>query len=579
MIQTRTSPPLIFPFIFLFAVCIFFIIPNNTVNAQAQTFGPNLIANPSFESSVGGNPTNWKKGGYGTNTRTFSYPVAGNTANGTSTGASVSITSYTNGDAKWYFDEVPVTPGTQYEFSNYSLSDVSTRIGIRYTLSDGTFSYLPSVSIGSSAAFQKNSFQFTVPPNVVSLTAFHVLYSVGTLTVDDYALQEITETNPGVPPNGSLEIAGSDENQSNNPAHWIRGRWGTNTTTFTYPTAGVNCAGCGSKAATVQITSYTSGDAKWSFNPISLAPGMYEYSDQYISNTTSYLTVQYHYALGGFSYENIAVLPPTASFTLVSKKFPVPEGVADITVFHLIKSVGSLTIDEVRIAESNQDGIFSTGAVSLTFDDGWRSHYDTVLPKLTSAGLIGTFFIASRQLADYGFPGYITVNEVQNIAASGHEIGAHTRTHAHLASLSTSQQQNEIIGSYNDLQSMLQTMNVGSVTSFAYPFGEFNNTTHDILRNSGMTVARGSYGGNNSSATDPYILTRFPINYNTTFAQTRQAIDSAIASKQWIILVFHEVNESGSYYSTTPATFNQIIDYIDSANIRTVTIAEGRQDM
>ncbi|HEY4507009.1 MAG TPA: hypothetical protein VJH71_02530, partial [Candidatus Paceibacterota bacterium] len=54
----------------------------------------NLIINSSLELSAGADPANWHRGGWGTNTAIFTYPTAGETGNG----ASIQITSYTDGD-------------------------------------------------------------------------------------------------------------------------------------------------------------------------------------------------------------------------------------------------------------------------------------------------------------------------------------------------------------------------------------------------------------------------------------------------------------------------------------------------
>ena len=45
--------------------------------APALAAGPNLIANPSLETAAGALPASWQKGGFGTNTTVFTYPVAG----------------------------------------------------------------------------------------------------------------------------------------------------------------------------------------------------------------------------------------------------------------------------------------------------------------------------------------------------------------------------------------------------------------------------------------------------------------------------------------------------------------------
>src|SRR6185369_11909577 len=100
----------------------------------------NLISNPSLETqTTNGLPADWAKGRWGTNTTTFTYPIAGYQS---AKAAQVNISQYTTGDAKWYFKDVPVVPGTAYEFSDYYSSNVTTYITLRFTLNDGTFKYL-----------------------------------------------------------------------------------------------------------------------------------------------------------------------------------------------------------------------------------------------------------------------------------------------------------------------------------------------------------------------------------------------------------------------------------------------------
>lgn len=72
------------------------VAPQAAANA-AETLGPNLIPNASLENGST-LPTSWHKGGYGTNARTLSYPVAGV---GGSRGIGLTVTGYQSGDAKW----------------------------------------------------------------------------------------------------------------------------------------------------------------------------------------------------------------------------------------------------------------------------------------------------------------------------------------------------------------------------------------------------------------------------------------------------------------------------------------------
>jgi hypothetical protein len=160
-----------------------------TVNNTATTTPPsttNLVPNGDFETAgTAGNPANWNRGGWGTNTRTFNYPVAGNTGNG----AEVVVSGYTNGDAKWYFDPVAVVGGTQYTVSDQYKSTVSTEILLQFTLVNGTFQYQSLANLASTAGVWQNFSQIvTVPAGVTHVTLFHVVTGNGSLTIDNVSI-------------------------------------------------------------------------------------------------------------------------------------------------------------------------------------------------------------------------------------------------------------------------------------------------------------------------------------------------------------------------------------------------------
>ncbi len=368
-------------------------------------------------------------------------------------------------------------------------------------------------------------------------------------------------------PNGSLESADSSGVL---PVSWRKGGYGSNTRSLTYPVPGVG----GGKAVKTAITSYVSGDAKWFFNPISLSPGLYTYSDDYMSDRASIVTVQFERTDGTFAYIDIATLQPSATFQSISVDFSVPANTANVTIFHLIKGVGFVTVDNVAVRfKESPSGIFSTGAVTLRFDDGWLSQYENALPKLNSTGLKGTFYIVTRQMAEQGFPGYINQTQLRNIYTAGNEIAAHTRTHRDLTTLSSSVQQSEIQGSRQDLIGW----NVGSILSFAVPFGSYNQSLITMIQNAGFTSMVTANGGLNLETADAFQLARVSADTRNSLAQLKQAVDSAAANKQWLIITFHEINTSGRTYSITPANFNAIIDYIVQKGIPVVTVSEGVQ--
>lgn len=563
MAKTEQYRKIISLVIFTLGGAFLFALP-----VHAQTVGPNLIGNPSFKSSPI-SPTGWSKGGYGNNTRVFSYPVTGYDD---AYAAKVSITTYTGGDAKWFFGDVAVQSGHTYQFSDYFQSNVPSVVTARYTLSGGGYMYKDILLLSPNSAYQNAAIKFIVPQNAVSLTIFHLINQVGVLTTDDYLLNEIIPALPSGEPNLIPNADFESSDSTNKPTFWNAGSWGNNISTFTYPVVGVS----GSRGAQVVINNHLSGDAKWHFTPLALSPGVYTYSDQYTSSVTSKFTVQYEDVNGNFSYIDIGMFPPSSVFTTASAELSVPANIRNVTVFHLISSTGSLVVDNAYLKlTSVPSGIFTTGAISLTFDDGTLSQYQNAVPKLNSTGFKGTFYIISRELSDYGYLGFMSIAQIVDVYNKGHEIAAHTRTHPHLPTLTPAQQQDEIQGSRQDLLAM----NVGKVLSFAYPYGEYNDAVIQIVKNAGLANARGTGKYYAQQTENPFTLPRMGVEVNTTAADVKTWIDTALANKEWLILGFHQIDTSGEQYSTTPDTFNQIIDYLIQKNAPVITIEQGVKDL
>jgi peptidoglycan/xylan/chitin deacetylase (PgdA/CDA1 family) len=162
--------------------------------STALASGPNIVPNPSVETAgTNGNPQSWARGRWGTNTATYTYPVAGS---GSPKAVKVDITSYTSGDAKWWFQEVPISPNQQYTFSDSYTSTISSRVTVQYRQTDGTFKYVDLGTLPASTAWRTGSFTFTTPANVTKITVFHLIKAVGSLTVDNYSLTSTTVTGP-----------------------------------------------------------------------------------------------------------------------------------------------------------------------------------------------------------------------------------------------------------------------------------------------------------------------------------------------------------------------------------------------
>jgi len=147
-----------------------------------------VIDNPGVETP---NPTNpslprsWSNNSWGTNTSSFTYLNEGHLSNRS---VRVTVTNYQNGDAKWFFNPVPVQPNTRYTFSNYYKSNTDSRVVAWITTTTGTNSYLELRGASTSTAWSQYSDSFITPGNAQLISIFHLLSKNGNLTIDDVNL-------------------------------------------------------------------------------------------------------------------------------------------------------------------------------------------------------------------------------------------------------------------------------------------------------------------------------------------------------------------------------------------------------
>jgi outer membrane biosynthesis protein TonB len=162
------------------------------VSTGASVVPANLIQNPSFETDANGDnfPDLWSKGGWGTSNRAFTYPVPGVDGN---RAASISVSGYVSGDAKWVSGKVPVTAGKSYRFSDQYLSTGSSQVLLSYTNTSGVVSYALLASLPSSLGVWKSyTATFTAPSGAASLSVYHLINSNGVLTLDGLSLVDLS---------------------------------------------------------------------------------------------------------------------------------------------------------------------------------------------------------------------------------------------------------------------------------------------------------------------------------------------------------------------------------------------------
>lgn len=130
----------------------------------------------------------------------------------------------------------------------------------------------------------------------------------------------------------------------------------------------------------------------------------------------------------------------------------------------------------------------------ITFDDGYLDNYEAALPVLSSLNFSATCYMVAGQIGGSNVwtlgqrirqAPLMGVDHLRRWVQAGMEIGSHTVSHPHLCTLSRGEAFKEICTSKTILEKIIDR----PVSTFCYPYGEFNQSVMELVRDCGFTSA------------------------------------------------------------------------------------------
>ena len=208
--------------------------------------------------------------------------------------------------------------------------------------------------------------------------------------------------------------------------------------------------------------------------------------------------------------------------------------------------------------------------VVVTFDDGLLTDYTEAFDYMVSKGVKGTSYIITSRIGESGRLTWAMVGEM--LASEMWDVQCHTHTHPNLTEITLEQVAGEMV-SVND-----SFVNAGFAPPkhMALPFGAYNSAVLNVLRQYRDTV-RHTSGALMWWST--YDLYRIPaigsdINDRDHLDRIKARVDEAVAKGGILVLYGHGIQEGGGEYRADKALFREMIDYIASQPIESMTISE-----
>jgi peptidoglycan/xylan/chitin deacetylase (PgdA/CDA1 family) len=212
--------------------------------------------------------------------------------------------------------------------------------------------------------------------------------------------------------------------------------------------------------------------------------------------------------------------------------------------------------------------------LTISFDDGWESAYSSGLPLMQQYGVVATQYILGGEFQNIA---YMSEEQIKDLQKHNHEVASHTMTHPDLTSLNDEDLYREVVESRNTL-----TQKFGPINDFASPLGAQNERTIDIIKKNYRSQRNteadpksvGPEDVNMAQTFNRYNIIAYTVRDSTTHEELRNLINFAIENNAWVVLTYHQIDYSGSYYAITPELFERQLQLIWSMDIRTATMGQ-----
>lgn len=513
--------------------------------------GQNILPNGAFdEFDDHGTPRDWtlaKSGDLAYQTSSDKGYVAGKLLN-------LQVSHYKSGSLELRSQKISVRGNTTYLYKGYYQSTTSFDLLVRYFYTNGSSSlkYVRSYP-GNNDPWSTASVGFQTGHTIDAVQFIYRVAANGTLKLDDTYL-EAKSAGVYVPPllrdtNMLIPNAGMSAANGSAPSGWEPYHRGRNRAQLTYH----HDSGQPSYVS-ANITNYKSGEAKWQYAPQAVQPGQaFTFGVGYRSNARPKVIVEYVMQNGKHRFDTIATLSPSSDWTRYQTTFEAPAGATTMFASVVLQSNGMLDTDSYALRNSTRSGgqrQFDAPLVSLTFDDGWKSINDDVIPAMSNYGYHGTFYLNPSSLDTTNF---VNTQQVMQLERDGQEVASHGFSHVDMTSVNANQLDYQL----REGQSGLRAIHAGEVRDFATPYGKADAEVQFYARKYYQSMRSTDSGLNTRQNFDPYNLKVLYVSDKTTDAEVRAALKDARAYHGWLILVYHRVQTTPS--RTTAAGENTVI--------------------
>lgn len=293
----------------------------------------------------------------------------------------------------------------------------------------------------------------------------------------------------------------------------------------------------------------------------------YAYSLTYRSNVPLTVSAEYTMDNGEQIYEPVSIIDGIGEwrrFSYYLNNFRGATHFRIILASHEPGYVDTHSYNVHKIASAS----LSQGIVSIAFDDGWQSIADKALPLLSKMNIPTTQYIIT-EASDKQVPLYMPMDTLRDFKQAGHEIGSHTLAHCDQTQLPN----DEILKNASDSKSALEARDLGPITSYAYPYGTYDDNTQ-LLVGRVYPYVRTSDAGYNDRYFDTSNIRSMMALSTTKDEEIQSWLDYAARNKLWLVITYHRIDEHGPYSVNSQHLARQL-ELIKQSGLQIMTVSQA----
>ena len=293
----------------------------------------------------------------------------------------------------------------------------------------------------------------------------------------------------------------------------------------------------------------------------------YFFSFEYRASVESAVDIEFLRPDSSTLTRGLYIIKPQIDWTIVRGHFDNYDGeFSKARIIVTTTDTGYVDLSQPQVYELGHS--LSQPMISIAFDDGWESFYESARPLFAQHNIPTTQFIIAN-FAQQKEKGHMDFAQIKTLQSEGHEIASHSLEHCDQIELNPKQLDSDTLKS----EKIFYNASFEQRRGFAYPYGRYNQTTQNHNKNY-YAYIRSSDEGFNDYYFDISNIKTMSVEANTSVQTLNDWVQYAKKHNLWLVLLYHKIDGNGEY-NNSKQDLEKHLEIIKNSDVKTYTISDA----